>query len=388
MSQLALMLMTFIVAFAGFAFLMQSHRKLLRFFYVPAGKSASDARLLAGLPLSLASLTGLAFTGFASPYRLLIAFWILCSTVIIAYGFLDDKYEIKAKTKLYAQLLAAFSFALLASQTNLGVSPLLSFPLIAFCALGLMNGTNLLDGLDTMSIKLSSITFLTFTIIAVIFNAHELLAPALLFATPLWAFYFFNREPSKLHLGEIGGSFLGFASLLLGTICFAELQGKLGGLKAIGLSILPFIWPLTELASSFIRRIYVGKSPFQGDRLHIHHILRSDFSLSSRQITNLLGTSSLIFSLIGLTVSTLSHPFAGFFVMTGMQSVLYIMVCKHRWLVRNKEAPYWNILVQSLKSKEPCYISVSSVDHLHVRPKATLKELQTRNKKTFNELSS
>ncbi len=367
--QITFILITFAAAFLGFFLLTQSHRKILSFFYVPAGKSASNARLLAGLPLSLSVIISLSYVAFQGPYTFLILSWVLCSLSIVAYGFWDDKFEIKAKTKLQAQLLAAITFAFLASTGSLGTNPLLSFGLVSFCALSLMNGTNLLDGLDTMTIKLSSVVFITFSIIGIIFNATELFVPALLFLAPLWAFYFFNKEPSRLHLGEIGGSFLGFGSLLLGTICFAELRGKLGEIKALFLAILPFVWPVTELASSFIRRLYIGKSPFQGDRLHIHHILRTDFSLSSNQVTNILGISCLIISLLGLMTSVVSHPIIGFLVMAISQGSLYIMVCKHRWLVRKKEAPYWNVLTSSLKRKEPCYIAVTYVDHLQIAPK-------------------
>ncbi len=363
--------LTFLAAFAGFALLMQSHRKILRYFYVPAGKSASNARLLAGLPMALTIIAALLCNNYlhSRTYSGLIYSWCISSLIVVTYGFWDDKYEIRAKTKLLAQVFAALLFAILASQTNMGVNAWFSFPIIAFCGLALTNGTNLLDGLDTMTIKLSSVSFLTFAIIGVIFNARELFLPAFIFVAPLWAFYYFNREPSRLHLGEIGGSFLGFGSLLLGCMCFTELRGKLGEVKAVSLAILPFIWPVTELASSFLRRLYVGKSPFQGDRLHVHHILKTDFSIGSTQVTNILAASSVFITLMGLMTSILSHPLTGFFVMTGLQCSFYLMIARDRWLVRKKDAPYWDVLISSLKKKQPCYIAVTHVDHLQVRVK-------------------
>ena len=189
-----LILITFILAYFGFFTLTKSHKKVLSFFHVPAGKSASNARLLAGLPLSISTVIALSYISFSGPYTFLILSWIFCSFSIIAYGFLDDKFEIKAKTKLRAQLFAAVTFAFLASTGSLGTSPLLSFALVSFCALALMNGTNLLDGLDTMTIKLSSVVFITFSIIGIIFNATELFIPALLFLAPPGPFIFLTKS--------------------------------------------------------------------------------------------------------------------------------------------------------------------------------------------------
>lgn len=271
-------IVSFVSALAFYSLLrLLASRDLLslrKLFYVPARKSLTNAVQLGGLPYAIGIYAGLFLTGFYDrPYLNLISmYWLFASSLIVLYGYLDDKFELRPIVKLGFQFFSVVLFSLLSSFSLIQNYQALLFVVVFLWSFGSLNGSNLLDGLDTLTIKLATANFLLVAAILSLTGNADMIGVSGIFIAGLIAFYFFNREPSTIHMGEIGGSFLGSSYVFCSVLIFAMIKGDFSIWEKASISLMPLNLPMVESGMSFLRRIYNKKSPFSGDKLHIHHI--------------------------------------------------------------------------------------------------------------------
>ncbi|MBI4649950.1 undecaprenyl/decaprenyl-phosphate alpha-N-acetylglucosaminyl 1-phosphate transferase [Candidatus Desantisbacteria bacterium] len=156
-------------------------------------------------------------------------------------------------------------------------------------------------------------------------------------------FLWHNFNPASIFMGDCGSMLLGF---ILASICIMDAYK---GALAISLSI-PFIalgLPIFDTVSSFIRRIYHGKPPFQADKNHIHHKLLR-LGLNQQEAVGILYLISLILGGVALFLaakkgSNLIIYLCGiailviFFMLRGEKKFLSIIKDKfrHKHIVEN-----------------------------------------------------
>lgn len=316
-------LTTVVVSFLGYVFLLTKLNRKIKIFHVCAEKSASNAVLMGGVPLILGITSGILLLKSSS----ILSAWLGSSIIISIGGWIDDRWEVRARVKLFFQGTGSLLFAYQAASQMEFFWP--SFLVISFLGMALLNGTNLLDGLDTMLIKLKSISFLGFLWFAFQYNSPQLINLSLIGIFALLSFYPFNRFPSKIHQGEVGSSYLGFFSLLLGVV-FIQTSNRP---EAISLSYTLIILslPISELCISFTRRILTKRSPFRGDRLHLHHVLKNKFHWSPLKTTSVLALTIGCFMIVTFSLARIIHPAAAMIIHYILTSSLYVAVCYKVW---------------------------------------------------------
>ncbi len=258
-----------------------------RLFYVSARKSTTDAILLGGLILNLGIMAAVIYSSFVTNKSELQLLSLLSFGIILLHGYFDDKFEITPKAKLFCQLLSVGLFTGALAFTSESFPPYY-FIIVGIFGFATLNGSNLLDGLDSMQLKLSSISLLAFAFLGKYFQIDNVFTISLLSLAPLMAFTRFNKEPAKIHMGEIGANTLGMVLLVLSVQTFDALKMSKSHLDAASIAIIPSLLPVLELGISFTRRVLKGKSPFKSDRLHIHHLLTEYKGLSAAGATSLL----------------------------------------------------------------------------------------------------
>ena len=370
-------LYTFICGSLGFLFLIfinKADYKLLRkLFSVPARKSTTDAIQLGGLPLSFAMISGTALSlflltdTFTALDKSIFTYWFFASLIVVAYGHLDDKYELRPIVKLCMQVSSVFLFSLPVSQIIYPTWSAVSFLVLGFWGMGSLNGGNLLDGLDTLTIKLGSVSMLAFLALGFLFDVGAVMSTSLIGLSGLLSFYIFNKEPAKIHLGEIGGSFIGFFSLLNSCLLFMRLQNTDMHLsKSITISLLPLCLPLVELGVSFMRRIYNRKSPFKGDKYHLHHILSNYYKYTPSSASSIfaLGYASIIFA--GISLINVSNHFESFLFVNMTMVTSYIFVGRKHWKGQNTISLNPTSLFQYLRKKDVAVINSLEFDEFKI----------------------
>ncbi len=237
--------------------------------------------------------------------------------ILIIGGVMDDKFDLSPKLQFVFPVLA--SLAVIASGIGIdyitnpfgGIVYLdqWSFTLFEYQGLpygiilladlftlvwlmGMMYTTKFLDGLDGL---VSGITAIGGIIIFFLSLSQDVYQPetailALILSGAALGCLLFNFNPARIYLGEGGSLFTGF---MLGVLAIIS-GGKIAtALLIMGLPILDTAWVI-------IRRVFFEKkSPFKGDRKHLHFRLL-DLGLSQRQAILVLWLVVAMFGVISL----------------------------------------------------------------------------------------
>ena len=345
------------------------------FFYVPARKSITNAVQLGGLPLSMSVVTCVlffinhpGFDGFFNSHiNSVMKYWVVGASIIMAYGYLDDKFELRPIVKLVMQFASVCFFSTMASRVLFHDFSTFAFLIVGFWGMGVVNGSNLLDGLDTLTIKLGMVTLGSYIIIGYNLGSAPIMVVSITTVLPLVAFYFFNKEPAKIHLGEIGGSFVGFMSLLLSSMVFIRFkQMNFGTLDGTTLALMPLCLPMVELGISFLRRIYNRKSPFKGDKFHVHHILKNYHEFGPSQTASIMGGAYFYNMVIAFSITHFVGPKFGFSFLVLSLMAHYIMVGKKFWKTEESMDLSPANLFNSLRKKDVAVINSLEVDEFEI----------------------
>ncbi|RME13201.1 MAG: undecaprenyl/decaprenyl-phosphate alpha-N-acetylglucosaminyl 1-phosphate transferase, partial [Ardenticatenia bacterium] len=180
------------------------------------------------------------------------------------------------------------------------------WPLTIFWFTGTLNTINWLDGLDGLAAGVVAIASAVFAAHMIRLGQYSvaLLALALLGAT--LGFLPYNFNPARTFMGTTGAYFLGYTLAALGIMAGAK----------VATFLLVLIIPILDVAWQIVARIRQGRSPFHGDRGHLHHRLY-DAGFSQRQVVltywgicALFGTLALllptpVFKLLALSIVSL-----------------------------------------------------------------------------------
>lgn len=137
-----------------------------------------------------------------------------------------------------------------------------------FSILVLMNGMNMIDGLNGLFGFTALFQQIFLGSLAIFYNDIEMLNLIVIFSFPLVLFVFFNFPFGKLFAGDFGAYFYGFLNGML-TIYFF---GKYNDLISWS-AVLILFYPCMELLFSFIRKIINKTPPFDADDKHLHTLI-------------------------------------------------------------------------------------------------------------------
>ncbi|HBH80185.1 MAG TPA: hypothetical protein DDY39_10195, partial [Nitrospira sp.] len=159
----------------------------------------------------------------------------------------------------------------------------ISVPLTLMVIVGVTNAVNLSDGLDGLAGGLSLLSFAGIAYLA--FQANESLLALLMVSIlgGLLGFLRFNTYPARIFMGDAGSQFLGHYLAVAAILLTDATRTAYSPLLAL------FLWgvPLLDTAGVMIHRYLQGRSPFIGDRSHVHHRLLAS-GLSHGQAVTLI----------------------------------------------------------------------------------------------------
>ncbi|MGB8652825.1 MAG: MraY family glycosyltransferase [Mycobacteriales bacterium] len=257
---------------------------------------------------------------------------VIAGGVITLLGFVDDRWQLDAVTKLAGQTVAAGVMILLGLQlltvTFPGVGAIIlgtwGVPLTVVLVLLTVNAVNFIDGLDGLLAGVGAIAALalfafsyslssgrvTFGVAQERISAPTLIAVVL--AGACLGFLPHNFNPARIFMGDSGSMLIGLmlsasVTSLTGQFNYSNLPAK-----AAFPVLLPVLLPLAVLAVPFVdlllavvRRTRAGRSPFSPDKMHLHHRLLEIGHSHSRAVlimyfwTALLAFSGVAVSLAG-----------------------------------------------------------------------------------------
>jgi UDP-GlcNAc:undecaprenyl-phosphate/decaprenyl-phosphate GlcNAc-1-phosphate transferase len=211
---------------------------------------------------------------------------LLGCCVIVIVGVIDDIAELPSHVLLLVQAVVAgiaIHFDIFIEGFNNPLTGTMTPPwsfavtllLTLFWIMGMMNTVNWLDGLDGLSHGVvfiaAVVLFINSAFVLVPPQKSVSLLPLALMGSTL-GFLLFNFYPARIFAG--GGAFLlGYIIACLSII---------GGAK-MATVLMVMALPILDTAWQIVNRLLTGRSPFRGDRGHLHHRLM-DLGFSQRQI--------------------------------------------------------------------------------------------------------
>ncbi len=256
---------------------------------------------------------------------------LLASGAILAFGMLDDFWQLSWQKQIFFQLgIALFVFLIgvrLEYVTNpfggifflgSGFGQSLSLALVIVWMLLIINAMNWVDGIDGVSGGISAIGALAIFFVSLRPEVNQppvaIIAMALLGS--ILAFLTFNFNPAKILAGTSGSVFMGFILAILALFAGAKIATTL---LVLAIPIIDATWVILE-------RLGANRSIFQPDQRHLHHRLlqlgwtQRKICLFYWSITALIAIAALNFGAIGKALI--------FLMVLGLMILMYVFIRK------------------------------------------------------------
>jgi len=271
--------------------------------------------MVGGLAIALAMSLMVALSSRALSGAHLVL--LLAALAMLAIGVADDRYRLAPRTRLLAQaavaaLLALSGGALLADLGALldGTRSLrlgwFAWPMTVFSVVGVMNACNMSDGMDGIAGGMVALALAGALLLgAGVTPVSELTVVAVLLGA-LLGFLAWNLpvlRSARAYLGDGGSLLLG---TLLAWVLVSFSQGELRAFAPVN-ALWLYAVPLIDTVSVMWRRIADGRSPFQPDQRHLHHMLLRR-GATTRGACAVVLTASLGGVLVAILATRLAWP--------------------------------------------------------------------------------
>ncbi len=289
-----------------------------RVHHVPTPRGGGFA-IIAGFFVSCGAMA--VFGGTGVVHGFMRDLW-LPGLVIIIVGALDDRFTLRARTKLICQIAVAYLVWLqpFREHPQRLMFFLTELPDWASCAVtmflvvAIINAFNLIDGLDGLAAGLSVVSAGCLAVWALMISHRpELMIVYLILAGSCLGFLRYNFAPARIFMGDVGSNFLGlfFAAGVLNSMSRAATTvAVLVPLMAVGV-------PVFDVFLAFWRRMLRRLSVRFGtpedhdgimsaDMDHLHHRLFAQ-NQNQRKTALFLYFVACCFALAGVGVMAFSH---------------------------------------------------------------------------------
>lgn len=243
-------------------------------------------------------------------------------TILLVIGLLDDKYNLSPYGRLVIQFFAALAPVLAGIGIAFITNPFnqtldLSQPQLHFYFLGEERSIWILSSLFAICWIISIVNFLNIgakgipgqlpgvvgiaavviTLLSLRFSADittwQVTILAAITAGAYFGFLPWNFYPQRIMPGFSGSNIAGFMLAVLSILSTTK----------VGTVLVVLGVPLIDTGYVFARRILAGKSPFWGDRGHLHHRLL-DSGLNKVQVTVFYWSVTTLLGILALSLNS------------------------------------------------------------------------------------
>ena len=242
-------------------------------------------------------------------------FFMIGLFAIMVIGFIDDILVLTPLSKLLGETLAGIALIGFADIrithlhgifgiNEIGIIP--SYLISLFILIAIINAVNLIDGIDGLASGLGILYCLFFAIYFGLVGETGWSFIGICMIGSLAVFFIYNvfGNRDKIFMGDSGSLLLGYL-LTAFVFRFCEInalgsipaQFHMSASPAVAICVLTV--PIFDTIRVSITRIKKGRSPFQPDKNHIHHLLLRT-GLNHIQTTCVLLLVSLLFIALGI----------------------------------------------------------------------------------------
>lgn len=301
----------------------------------PGGRKVHRRNMptLGGIAIAAGFFAGIIVAFKAVPgamYYFSLKFSGLCvgSAIILVLGVIDDIRPLRAKPKLFVQIIAASILIACGFTVEAVTIPFIGKVSLGFLGIifsllwivGITNAINLLDGLDGLAAGVSGIS--SFFIFLSAVEQHDYVVAFLAFALAgaCAGFLPFNFYPARIFMGNPGSMFLGFILAAISVVSFQ----KSSTIITLFVPVIALGIPIIDTALAIVRRLVKKRRIFQADKEHIHHklLFREE---SQRRVVLSLYFLSACFGMIALS-------FRGIKGLYAIAALVIVVIVTYNWM--------------------------------------------------------
>ena len=232
---------------------------------------------------------------------------IIPLSILLVVGLYDDIYKLDFKLKFIFQIIAAkiiIDNGLIIDNLHgiLGIFELnriIAQLITIFFIVAIINSINFIDGVDGLAISIVIFFMISFEFFALSNSDLYYLTLIIIFSL-LPLFYFNYKKKNKVFLGDSGSLFLG---ALVSIYVLKILSQQYIIIEKYDLNKIIFVisilfYPIIDIVRIVFKRLFEGKSPFEADKKHIHHLVLK--GVKSHFFTTFIITISSILFMISL----------------------------------------------------------------------------------------
>lgn len=294
-----------------FLFIKILHKPSLKFELIDIACSRKQHQgvvpLTGGLSIFLAITITLSLHGqiFKQCYA-----WFIGVVILVITGLFDDLKNLNATSRLIAEIVATLIIIFfgdiyidglgnLFGHGNISLS-YLSIPFTVFCVVGVINAINMIDGVDGLAGGIVLVALAMFGVAALIADINHDAILIFFISCAVLGFFTLNmrfpwRARGQVFMGDTGSMMLGFSLAFFAISVTGQDRPFIPPMVAVWILAIPVIDTITLI----LRRKLQGRSAFDADREHIHHILlRMGFKES--QVVLLIVFASVIMDIFAL----------------------------------------------------------------------------------------
>ena len=287
----------------------RSIARKLKILDYPGGRKlqANPVAYLGGLaivtPITLGSFL-LLFTSLSIDLKQQLYLGLILPALAIAFiGLIDDVYQLPPWPRFISQsavgLITAFILYLSGAGVEIFGNQLLNSVATIFWVVAIINALNFIDNMDGLATSISMVASLAMFTLAYLNNQYLVAALSLAIFASCLGFLFWNKRPASIYLGDAGALYLGF--LLAAISIRIDLDNDSAPIRALVLILILAI-PVIDTTQVVVSRIAKGKSPFEGGRDHISHLLLKR-GLSQRLVLFILTTFAVLFAVVAIILA-------------------------------------------------------------------------------------
>jgi UDP-GlcNAc:undecaprenyl-phosphate GlcNAc-1-phosphate transferase len=238
--------------------------------------------------------------------------YMICATLLIVVGVLDDKFDLPVMPRMALQALVAgimmYNGLYLYSLGNILfgyelVLGVLGYVITLLAVVGAINAFNMVDGIDGLLGALSSVTFAGLAVVFWMEGRDSMALWCLCLMVACLPYILLNLgipwgRKFKVFMGDAGSTLIGFTVIWLLIVATQGEDAVMQPVTALWLIAVP----LMDMMRVMIARIRRGDSPFKPDREHLHHVL-TRAGLSGYQSLLIMSSIAFLLSAAGIILS-------------------------------------------------------------------------------------
>lgn len=202
---------------------------------------------------------------------------LISSAFVIVCGISDDIVGVKWHLKFVLQFAASIFIILYFSPLFTSIEifgvifpPVISYFILAFFIVGILNSINLMDGLDGLVSGFSFQIFVIILSLAVLHHDRLLMVLCAGLLGSLLGFLKYNAFPARIFLGDTGSLILGFFLTITSIRTTLNYHSEILDLT---FPVILLGIPIIDTFKVMFYRIIKRRNPFLPDKNHLHHII-------------------------------------------------------------------------------------------------------------------